>query len=526
MIRRRGLALAAAAALGIGAVSIAAPPPARALNVIKPVCTVAGLINQLASKACSLLGGGGGVASTATTALTLAAVVAWAVGGAKFVLHQTGHVLAATTSPQLTSTWFSSTYWRVAAIAAVLTLPFLFAAAVQALVRSDLTLLLRAALGYLPLALLAVAIAAPLTMLLLAASDQLSAIVTSAAGNQSGRFLARSGALLTAVTGFIASPFVVLLVGLLTVAGALVLWMELLVREAAVYVVVLMLPLAFAAFVWPARRMWAIRSVELLVALILSKFAIVAVLALGGAALDQSITRSVTGLLAGAVLLALATFAPWALLRLIPLAEIASSATASIHEGSQAARSRLVQSDEAAARVDDWGTETAQMRRWAEDVAGANDAVTRDRPATVGLAEDHPAGSAPTPGEQAVGARDTLNEHPGLDWAAGAASNGSLAPSGQPVMSVTSDPSATDAAPPVRANGASARAPAALGFPAAADGEPRSSGTRQSDWGGWQRPPFDLEPPAGQPMAPEPPGHTADDHDATPPSQPSEPQDA
>ena len=57
-----------------------------------------------------------------------------------------------------------------------------FAAAVQAIIRADLTLLLRAALGYLPLGLLAVAIAAPVTMLLLAGSDQLSAIVASASG--------------------------------------------------------------------------------------------------------------------------------------------------------------------------------------------------------------------------------------------------------------------------------------------------------------------------------------------------------
>ena len=70
-------------------------------------------------------------------------------------------------------------------------------------------------------------------------------------------------------------------------------------REAAVYVIVLMLPLVFAAMVWPARRVWAIRAVELLVALILSKFAIVAVLALGGAALGHSVGHSVTGLLAG-----------------------------------------------------------------------------------------------------------------------------------------------------------------------------------------------------------------------------------
>ena len=113
----------------------------------------------------------------------------------------------------------------------------------------------------------------------------------------------------------------------------MVLWIELLMREAAVYVIVLMLPLAFAGMVWPARRVWAIRAVELLVALVMSKFAIVAVLSLGGAALASGTSvagHSVTAALAGVVLLIMGAFTPWALLRLLPLAEVASSAAGSL----------------------------------------------------------------------------------------------------------------------------------------------------------------------------------------------------
>ena len=381
MTRRRIVILPLAAAIAASGPLLASPPAARAFNPIKPICTVAGLLNGIAQKACSVVGQvSGGAASTATTALTVAAVVTWAVGGARFLLHETSTVLAKTTAPQLTTTWFSSTYWRVAAIAAVLTLPFLFAAAIQALLRSDISLLIRAALGYLPLALLAVAIAAPLTMLLLAASDQLSAIVSSAAGNQSARFLDRAAGLLGVTSVFAPSTsFVGFLVALFTAAGAIVLWMELLVREAAVYVIVLMLPLAFAAFVWPARRIWAIRSVELLIALILSKFAIVAVLSLGGAALAQSANRSVTGLLAGAALLALATFAPWAMLRVVPLTEIASGAAASLRGGGSIAFNGLQRSDAWASEADHWASKTAQMRRTAETGDAANAA---DPPAT------------------------------------------------------------------------------------------------------------------------------------------------
>jgi hypothetical protein len=272
-------------------------------------------------------GAAGTIASTATTAIGLAAIGAWVVGGAQGVLHDTAAALGATTSPQLRSTWFSSTYWRMAAIAAVLTLPFLFAAAVQALIRSDLGLLVRAAFGYLPLAMLAIAIVAPLTMLLLAASDQMCTWISSAAGNASADFLTRAGVAAVGLSAFDGSPFLAFLIGLFMIAAAFALWVELLLREAAVYVIVLMLPLAFAALVWPTRRIWAVRAIEVLVALILSKFAIVAVLSLGGAAIDAGSRHGgVTELMAGAVLILLAAFSPWALLRLVPLAEVASGA--------------------------------------------------------------------------------------------------------------------------------------------------------------------------------------------------------
>lgn len=365
MSLRRVLASVAAVAIGVGGLALISPAPARALGSIESPCLPGGI-----TLSCSSSGLGGRVVSSASSALTsvtLGAVVTWVVGGAKYVLTSTAQVLSKTAAPQLTSTWFSATYWRVAGIAAVLTLPFLFAAAVQALIRSDLSLLLRAALGYLPLALLAVGIAAPLTMLLLAASDQMSAVVASAAGDQGVDFLGHATGLLSEIAASFASPFVLFLVGLLTVAGALVLWIELLVREAAVYVIVLMLPLAFAAFVWPARRVWVIRSIELLVALILSKFAIIAVLSLGGAALDQSANRSVTGLLAGGVLVVLAAFAPWAMLRLIPLAEVAGAAAGSLTAGPKSALRRLQQSDARASQIDDWISKIAQMREAARD---------------------------------------------------------------------------------------------------------------------------------------------------------------
>jgi hypothetical protein len=82
----------------------------------------------------------------------------------------------------------------------------------------------------------------------------------------------------------------------------------------------------FAAIVWPARRVWAVRTVEVLVALILSKVAIVAVLALGGAALAHSGAGGLSRLLGGLALVVIGAFSPWVLFRLIPLTEVAAAA--------------------------------------------------------------------------------------------------------------------------------------------------------------------------------------------------------
>ena len=156
----------AASALVAGA----AASPAMAANPIKKVCGVAGLASGAVGKACSVASNGGrwvkagkklesghvgGAAKAvletgagaATTGVGLAAIGFSVLGGAKFALHETAVVLSDTSSPQLTSTWFSSTYWRVAGISVLLTLPFLSAAAVQALLRSDLALVLGAAVG-------------------------------------------------------------------------------------------------------------------------------------------------------------------------------------------------------------------------------------------------------------------------------------------------------------------------------------------------------------------------------------------
>lgn len=353
------LTILALAAAVVTLYCAATPAPASAA-LPRVACKAAGEVSGLAGKACDLLGNpkkllnigknfvtghlgsvlseifGGGGPPGVTTALSLAAIVAWITEGAKTAIGWMVKQIQSSAAPQLGSIWFSSTYWRVAGMAALLTLPFLFAAAVQALIRSDLTVLSRAAFGYLPLAMLCVAIAAPLTMLLLAGTDELCSLVWSPSSSHGLTTLLTKASGVVGLAVLVKSRFLAFLLGLLAAGGATLVWLELLMREAAVYVVVLLLPLAFAALVWPARRVWALRSLELLVALILSKFAIVAVLGLGGAALDHAGSHGVGAVLAGMVLVILAAFAPWAVLRLVPLAEVASGAAGALRSHTMA----------------------------------------------------------------------------------------------------------------------------------------------------------------------------------------------
>ncbi len=291
--------------------------------------TLAGTLGGVVTKSPvgGLISGAAGTASN----LVLQGISSWVLSGTKGALEQVASAIGATTAPNLESTWFSSTYWRVAALAAMLTIPFLCAAAVQAMARGDLGLLARAAFGYLPLSVLGVSLAAPVTMLLLAATDEMSAVVSASAATGGARFLDHAaqvaGALSVATNG---SPFFAVVVGLLAVMAALALAVELLIRAAAVYVVVLMLPLAFAALVWPARRVWAARMVELLVSLVLSKFVIVAVLSLAASAFAVG-TPGIGELLVAMSLILLSTFAPWALMRVLPFTELAAGAAGVLH---------------------------------------------------------------------------------------------------------------------------------------------------------------------------------------------------
>jgi hypothetical protein len=286
------------------------------VDALNPVCQVGTVVGGL----------GGDVASAGIDAV-LGGLSHWVASGAEWLLGQIGAALVSSTSVDLGADWFRHNYQIMTALAGVVVLPLLLVSVLQAIYRQSPALLLRAFFVQLPLALLLGVVSVQIVVLCLSATDAMCATVAGGAGSSVDLLLSTlSTGLVAAVADPGLASFVLLMVGLLVAAAAFVLWLELLVRAAAVYVAALFLPLALVTLVWPAVSHWCRRLVETLAALILSKFVIVATLSLAAGAVASGVSSKSGGggfasVLAGGALLVLATFVPFAILRLIPMVE-------------------------------------------------------------------------------------------------------------------------------------------------------------------------------------------------------------
>ncbi|MDA8076570.1 MAG: hypothetical protein M0Z40_15325 [Actinomycetota bacterium] len=263
-----------------------------------------------------------GNASSAIAAGALSAFAGWIVEGATWLLRALGNAISSTTTVDLRAPWFLLHLRVMLAVAAFAAVPMLLLAAVQAVYHQSAAGLVRAAFVHLPLAGLLSAVAAQLVQLALGVTDALCTTVTASTGGELAKALTSIGRALSHEPTPLPT-FVMTIGALLIVSGAFALWLELLMRSAAIYAAVLFLPLAFASLVWPAVSHWCRRLVETLAALVLSKFVVVAVLSLAVGAVSSGAGFST--ILAGGALLLLAAFTPFTLLRLVPLVEVGAA---------------------------------------------------------------------------------------------------------------------------------------------------------------------------------------------------------
>jgi hypothetical protein len=264
------------------------------------------------------------VAASAARA-TFDAFTAWVGDGTSALLGRVGNLIAKTTDVNLGTRSFVAQFGLMQKVGVLIVLPMLMAALMAAIVHRDPSRVVRAVGLHLPMAVLGSFVAIELTTLGLHLTDELCGMVSGTESSNASTIFGQVAKAVEVLSG-LGKPalggFLGLVLVLLVAAGALVIWLELLLRASAIYVAVFFLPVALGGLVWPATARWSRRLVELIAALILSKFVIVAVLSLGIAMVAKG--DGVDVALSGGALLLLAAFAPFVVLRLAPVVEAAA----------------------------------------------------------------------------------------------------------------------------------------------------------------------------------------------------------
>lgn len=261
-------------------------------------------------------------------------ITEWVADGATWLVGQVVAATDATTSPDLLSKGFARSYAQMALIAAAMGALMLLFAVIDSLGRGDAEGLVRVFLVNVPLAAISTSAAYVVVQLLVATTDGFSHAIAASTAQSTHDFFKGatqalgeagagaggaagaagggvSGAATGASAGAVAVPlFVGFIAAALAAFAALAVWIELLMRDAAIYAVALFMPLALAASIWPRWAAALRRTCELVIVLVFSKFVIVAIIALATSLLANA-EGKVEHVLAAAALLLLACFAPF-----------------------------------------------------------------------------------------------------------------------------------------------------------------------------------------------------------------------
>lgn len=349
MPRRAGWAAAAALCVVVVLAAPAAaqtPPPADDHCNIGPVGVPSGVCDvgrELADVAVSgaqaVVDPGGTIGGVVGGAITgpagalaesvgrnvMEQLVSWIAEGAVWLVLEVVRVAFDSAATVASAAWFGEHYGRMRNVAALLLVPFLLAAVAQGVRLGQPGLVVKAVLFRLPFAVLVAGAAVALTQTSLQAVDDLSAYVASDVQADMTRFaqgavgtVSSAARLPGASLPAVVIPSAMVAIGAIVMGlFALVIWLELLVRSAGIYIALAFLPLVLAAGIWPAVASWAKHLTEFLVALVLSKFVIVAVLAMAAAAGASSTSEGFKGLLIASVALMLAALSPVMVLAMV-----------------------------------------------------------------------------------------------------------------------------------------------------------------------------------------------------------------
>ncbi|PIM74172.1 hypothetical protein CTU88_00030 [Streptomyces sp. JV178] len=264
----------------------------------------------------------------------------WTIDKLSAAVNETANV-------DFTNPKFLQQYAVVFAASTILTLVlWLLAVAKRAVRGVPLTTALSEAVGFLWLTVLASAFTPLILYTIVSATDGVTEVLAKATGDQTDTFFGTFSGALKKGEDIGGGPIMLIVVSLVSILAAGVLWLELVIRAALLYVGALLGTVVYAGLVdknlWGHVRRWA----GIMIAVILIKPVIVIVLGLAGALSSDDGPDAFSAVVSGLAIILLAIFASAMIYRFVPGFgdEIANSRNNRLMSGAESKAAAVISS--------------------------------------------------------------------------------------------------------------------------------------------------------------------------------------
>ncbi|MBD0840465.1 hypothetical protein [Streptomyces sp. TRM68416] len=340
---------AAVAAVQTTAVLLATRAAAAPTPTPTPSANNCDLLSGQAREICEGDSGGSGRSpSLAPTTLDpLSSLAKGCADAASWTVDKLSEAVKDTANVDFTNPKFLQQYAVVFAASTILTLLlWLLAVAKRAVRGVPLTTALSEAIGFLWLTVLASAFTPLILYTVVSATDGVSEVLAKATGDQTDTFFGTFSGALEKGEDIGGGPIMLMVVSLVSILAAGVLWLELVIRAALLYVGALLGTVVYAGLVdknlWGHVRRWA----GIMIAVILVKPVIVIVLGLAGALSADDGPDAFSAVVSGLAIILLAIFASAMIYRFVPGFgdEIAGSRNNRIMQGAESKAAAVISS--------------------------------------------------------------------------------------------------------------------------------------------------------------------------------------
>ncbi|KOV57908.1 hypothetical protein [Streptomyces sp. MMG1121] len=310
-----------------------------------------GVISGEAKKYCergnTSSGSGGANVPDTSTLDPLSSLAKGCAEAASWTIDKLSKAVKETANVDFTNEKFLQQYAVVFAASTILTLLlWLLAVAKRAVRGVPLTTAISEAVGFLWLTVLASAFTPLILYTVVSAADGVTDVLAKATGDQADTFFGTFSGALGKGTDIGGGPIMLIVVSLVSILAAGVLWLELVIRAALLYVGALLGTVVYAGLVdknlWGHVRRWA----GIMIAVILVKPVIVIVLGLAGALSSGNGPDSFSAVVSGLAIILLAIFASAMIYRFVPGFgdEIANGRNNRIMQGAESKAAAVISS--------------------------------------------------------------------------------------------------------------------------------------------------------------------------------------